>query len=73
MKKTVQSRVDSNTVEYLSTTHDKSFDLVEYYSFIDNEQTIYLTTIIGTQLLLTASPPDYPIMKATAAVPEKMF
>jgi hypothetical protein len=38
----------------------------------DKEQTIFLTSLIGTQLLLTTSPPDYPIIKATEFTTEEV-
>ncbi len=44
----------------------------EVHHLTGKNQTAVLTSLLGTQLLLSASPPDYPLVKTGGAVPEEL-
>ena len=56
MKKTFELSGNRSVAGHFSTTHGKSPHLDKNYLFIDKEQTIFLPSLIGTQLLLTTLP-----------------
>lgn len=72
MKKTFESRQDRSVAGHFSPSHGESPGQDKNYLFFDKEQTIFLTSLIGTQLLLTTSFPDYPLVKATEIATEKI-
>lgn len=71
MKKTIESREARSAAGHFSAAHVKSVSPGKDQLFTDREQSVFLTSPIGTQPLLMASSPCYPIIKAAEVVTEE--
>lgn len=72
MEKKAYSRSDGCTAENISPLNCVAQNQDKNPLFMVKKQTAVLTSLLGTQLLLTTSPPDYPIIKVVEAVPEEV-
>ena len=63
MKKKDGSRVDTGVTGFGATTTKHSHQRGKNSLFVYRENTVFLTSLLGTQLLLTESSPVYPLMK----------
>ncbi len=71
MGKKADSRADGCAAVNLSASNGAAHNPEKNSLSMVKEQTAVLTSLLGTQPLLTTSPPGYPIIKTPEVVPEE--